>query len=91
MQPFTYNNKANSGQKKSKENEEDNGSIYKLNDEYVMLLNEKFGAGAFGKIYKCKNIKTKEVYAGKIESKVSLSPQLAQESKILTAMKGKSN
>lgn len=64
-------------------------NIYKLNDEYTMLLDEKIGAGAFGQIYKCQNVKTKEIYAGKIESITSISPQLYHEYKILTEMKGK--
>ena len=38
-------------------------NIYKLNDEYTMLLDEKIGAGAVGQIYKCQNVKTKEIYA----------------------------
>ena len=67
----------------------DSENIYKLNDEYNMLLDEKIGAGAFGQIYKCQNVKTKEIYAGKIESLTSISPQLYHEYKILNEMKGK--
>ena len=47
------------------------------------------GEGAFGKIYECQNIKNKQTYAAKIEYHSAPNPQLYQESKIMTEMKGK--
>ena len=41
---------------------------FKINDTYTILLNRKIGSGSFGQIYQCLNIKTKEIYACKIES-----------------------
>lgn len=69
--------------------ETENDNIYKLNEEYIMYLDDKIGAGAFGQIYKCQNAKTKEMFAGKIESISTTNPQLVHEAKILTSLKGK--
>ena len=66
-----------------------NSDTQKLNDTYVMLLSKKLGAGAFGQIYECQNIKNKQIYAAKIELHSTPNPQLYQESKIMTEMKGK--
>ena len=38
--------------------ETENDNIYKLNEEYIMYLDDKIGAGAFGQIYKCQKAKT---------------------------------
>ena len=69
-------------QKKSSETQ-------KLNDTYTLLLSKKLGAGAFGQIYECQNVKTKQTYAAKIEYHTAPNPQLYKESKIMTEMKGK--
>ena len=69
-------------QKKSSETQ-------KLNDTYTLLLSKKLGAGAFGQIYECQNVKTKKTYAAKIEYHTAPNPQLYKESKIMTEMKGK--
>ena len=61
----------------------------KLNETYTLLLSKKLGEGAFGKIYECQNIKNKQTYAAKIEYHSAPNPQLYQESKIMTEMKGK--
>jgi serine/threonine protein kinase len=60
---------------------------FKINDTYTILLNRKIGSGSFGQIYQCLNIKTKEIYACKIESINELNPQLYHESKIMNIMK----
>ena len=61
----------------------------KLNETYTLLLSKKLGEGAFGKIYECQNIKNKQTYAAKIEYHSAPNPQLYQESKMMTEMKGK--
>ena len=66
-----------------------NQEIQKLNDTYRLILSKKLGAGAFGQIYECENIKNKQTYAAKIEYHSAPNPQLYQESKIMTEMKGK--
>ena len=70
-------------------NKKPNSDTQKLNDTYVMLLSKKLGAGAFGQIYECQNIKNKQMYAAKIELHSAPNPQLYKESKIMTEMKGK--
>ena len=61
--------------------------LFKINDNYTILLNKKLGSGSFGQIYQCLNIKTNEILACKIESINELKPQLYHESKILLLMK----
>lgn len=63
-------------------------NTYKISDTYLMLLDRKLGHGSFGQIYECLNMKTKEIFASKIESLDTISPQLFHESKILNIMKG---
>ena len=60
---------------------------FKINDTYTILLNRKIGSGSFGQIYQCLNMKTKEIFACKIESINELNPQLYHESKIMNIMK----
>ena len=61
--------------------------LFKINDNYTILLNKKLGSGSFGQIYQCLNTKTNEILACKIESINELKPQLYHESKILLLMK----
>ena len=61
--------------------------LFKINDNYTILLNKKLGSGSFGQIYLCINTKTNEILACKIESINELKPQLYHESKILLLMK----
>ena len=61
--------------------------LFKINDNYTILLNKKLGSGSFGQIYQCLNRKTNEILACKIESINELKPQLYHESKILLLMK----
>ena len=61
--------------------------LFKINDNYTILLNKKLGNGSFGQIYQCLNTKTNEILACKIESINELKPQLYHESKILLLMK----
>ena len=58
-----------------------------INDTYTILLNRKIGNGSFGQIYQCLNVKTKEIFACKLESINELNPQLYHESKIMNIMK----
>ena len=52
------------------------------------ILDQRIGSGAFGTIYLCKNNKNGEILAAKVEKNDSRHPQLANEYKILTALKG---
>ena len=61
--------------------------LFKINENYTILLNKKLGSGSFGQIYQCLNTKTNEILACKIESINELKPQLYHESKILLLMK----
>ena len=61
--------------------------LFKINENYTILLNKKLGSGSFGQIYQCLNRKTNEILACKIESINELKPQLYHESKILLLMK----
>ena len=73
-----------------KSNEEINLDLednFKINDTYTILLTRKIGSGSFGQIYQCLNMKTKEIFASKIESINELNPQLYHESKIMNIMK----
>lgn len=68
-----------------------NNNLSKLNDDYSLVLDQKIGEGAFGKIYNCLKTKSNEIFACKLESvKNNPCPQLVNESKILSLMKGKS-
>ena len=61
--------------------------LFKINENYTILLNKKLGSGSFGQIYQCINTKTNEILACKIESINELKPQLYHENKILLLMK----
>ena len=65
----------------------DTEDLFKINDNYTILLNKKIGNGSFGQIYQCLNKKTNEILACKIESINELKPQLNHESKIMLIMK----
>ena len=65
----------------------DTEDLFKINDNYTILLNKKIGSGSFGQIYQCLNKKTNEILVCKIESINELKPQLYHESKIMMLMK----
>jgi predicted Ser/Thr protein kinase len=60
----------------------------KIANTYIMKKNSKIGSGAFGEIYKGKNLNTGEEVAIKFESSKSKTPQLNYESKILKLLQG---
>ena len=64
-----------------------NKNSYIIGDLYTVLFDKKLGGGAFGKIYRCINNKTKELYACKIEKPNIENPQLSNEYKILSLLK----
>ena len=61
-----------------------NNNILKLNETYSLFQDSLLGSGAFGKIYKCQNQKTNQIFAVKLESHSTPNPQLKHEYKILS-------
>lgn len=55
---------------------------------YKILLDKKLGSGGFGDIFFGINLKTGEEVAVKVESSVSKSPQLKQETNLLLTLQG---
>ena len=51
--------------KKKKKHKMDYQTIFKY-DNYVWKKQDYLGSGTFGKVYKCKNIKTNEIFAVKV-------------------------
>ena len=61
-------------------------NVFNFTDLYTILLDQKLGGGAFGKIYTCINNKTKEINACKIENNTE-KPQLSNEFRIFNILK----
>lgn len=60
---------------------------FQINTEYVMLSDRKIGSGSFGNIYICVHIKTKQMYAIKIEVNNGKPSQIFQESKMIQELR----